>query len=364
MTSFNELALAFRNIIDDLFNSNGFECRKLFYGDEIFYCGRDILKCLNYSENGRDITKILLKINDKDKFTIGELLKLHSSLALKASDDLNKDLISSQNQYELKYIYINKQALYRLIGSSKKAEAKPFQDFIYDTLLPALDNKYKELIKSEQEKNNELQKMFKESEKDRKDLKNQIQELLSGVEIIKQNTEILKEDNEIINEELNNIKDEQEDLKYTIENKLIPNRNLPPSDDKLNHSFVMYKIDDFTCYCLRGQNNYIKRKLKDIDEDKIIIKTINYPNPIDFYQKFKEESKNRLDVLKKKIIKTLKKRVEDFDRNSIKGKKLIDKNINKLKEFTITSNTLYLNKSSIEDIMKFYNSLLEEKNEY
>merc|ERR1712065_66424 len=125
MTSFNELALAFRNIIDDLFNSNGFECRKLFYGDEIFYCGRDILKCLNYSENGRDITKILLKINDKDKFTIGELLKLHSSLALKASDDLNKDF-----------------------GSSQKAEAKPFQDFIYDTLLPALDNKYKELIKS------------------------------------------------------------------------------------------------------------------------------------------------------------------------------------------------------------------------
>ena len=362
MTSFNELALAFRNIIDDLFNSNGFECRKLFYGDEIFYCGRDILKCLNYGDERRSVREILSKINENDKFTIKELQEKYLSLHLKGSDKniecgINQELLNKLDKYEMKYIYVNKVALYELIGSSKKPEAKPFKDFIYRTLLPALDNKYKELLNQKNDKIDELN--------------TKIDQLLSGVEVIKQNTEILKqdnielkEDNEIINEELNNIKDEQEDLKYTIENKLIPNRNLPPSDDKLNHSFIIYKIDDYSCYCLRGQNNYIKRKLKDIDEDKIIIKAINYPNPIDFYQKFKEESKNRLEILKKKIIKTLKKRVEDFDPNSIKGKKLIDRNLNKLKDFTITSNTIYLNNSSIDDIMKFYNSLLEEKNEY
>lgn len=45
MRSFNKVIVIIRAIIDGLFNSNGFECRKLFY------YGRHELKCLNYNEN-------------------------------------------------------------------------------------------------------------------------------------------------------------------------------------------------------------------------------------------------------------------------------------------------------------------------
>ena len=79
MTSFNELAVTFRTIIDDLFNSNGFECRKLFYGKDIYYCGRDILKCLNYNENTKRVANTLNKLRAEDKFSILKIQELYSS---------------------------------------------------------------------------------------------------------------------------------------------------------------------------------------------------------------------------------------------------------------------------------------------
>ncbi|QKE44472.1 putative Bro-N domain-containing protein [Yalta virus] len=368
MTSFNELAITFKNIIDDLFNSNNFECRKLVYGKDIYYCGRDILKCLNYNEDKNAIKEVLLKLDKSDKFTIKELEEKYSSGILKLPHDnfkeINKEILNSLNQYEMKYIYINKIGLYELIGSSKKPEAKPFKNFIYRILLPALDNKYEELLNQKDDKINQLQTKIDQL------LKN-TEQILDNTEILKQNNEILKEDNNIINEELNTIKEEltdvnekQDNLINTVESVLIPNRNLPPNDFKLNHSFVMYKINDQTFYCLRGQNRYVQKKLKEVDPRTIIINNLNNPNPIDFYQKFKEESKLRLNSLREKIIRSLMRRVENFNSNSLKGKQLIDRNIEKLKEFTINSNILYLNKSSEDDILKFYNSLLEEKVEY
>ena len=105
--SFNELAISFKKIVDDLFSSQGFECRKLFYGDEVFYCGRDILKCLGYSEDSRKVYESLSKLRSEDKFTINALEEKYQSLSL----DTNKELISSLNQYEMKYIYINTNGL-------------------------------------------------------------------------------------------------------------------------------------------------------------------------------------------------------------------------------------------------------------
>ena len=90
MTSFNELAITFKNILDDLFNSNGFECRKLFYGDEIFYCGKDILKCLGYGQDRKDVYKALSKLEECVKFTINELEEKYSPSTLKVDNEINK----------------------------------------------------------------------------------------------------------------------------------------------------------------------------------------------------------------------------------------------------------------------------------
>lgn len=372
--SFNELAISFKKIVDELFSSQGFECRRLVYGKNIYYCGRDILKCLNYSEEKSVIRRTLNKLREQDKFTIEFLERnyIQGRHAQYPSEvNINKDLLDSLDQYERNYIFINKTALYYLIGNSKKEEAKPFQDFIYYILLPALDNKYEELMNQKDDKIDELINLSKEQN-------NQIKELLSGVETIKnkndqllekvdtllQDNTILKEDNEIINNELNTIREDQDELKTTIENILIPNRNLPPQDINFVHGFAIYKINDNSYYCLRGQNKYIRNKLKDVNPEDIIIYNENNPNPIDFYKRFKDESKRLSDSLLEMILRTLSRKDPNFDPSSIKGKKLIDRNMNKLKYFTVSANIITLNRSKLEDIIQFYNSLIEEKTKY
>ena len=400
--SFNELAISFKKIVDDLFSSQGFECRRLVYGKNIYYCGRDILKCLNYSEDKKVISKTLNKLRDEDKFTIDVLESKKYSRSYSQGDpdiNVNKDLLDSLDQYERNYIFINKQALYYLIGNSKKEEAKPFQDFIYYTLLPALDDKYEELMIQKNDKIDELINLSKEQSNQIKEQNNQIKELISGVEtlkgntetlvqdntILKQNTEtlkqdnvlllektdtllqdntILKEDNKIINNELNTIKEDQDELKNTIENILIPNRNLPPQDIDFVHGFAIYKINDTSYYCVRGQNKYIRNKLKDIKREDIIIYNDNNPNPIDFYKRFKDESERLSDSLLERILRTISRKNPNFNPSSIKGKKLIDRNMKKLECFTVSANIITLNRYKLEDIIQFYNSLIEEKTKY
>jgi prophage antirepressor-like protein len=86
--SLNELAISFKKIVDELFSSQGFECRKLFYGDEVFYCGRDILKCLGYSEEKRKVYESLNKLREEDKFTIGELEEKYYGTRLTGYPDI------------------------------------------------------------------------------------------------------------------------------------------------------------------------------------------------------------------------------------------------------------------------------------
>lgn len=146
---FNELAIGFRNIIDDILKSKYFKCKKLFYGCEVFYCGKDVIKFLNDITNIKDIPKILDQCIS-DKYTISDLQKKFLFLGSKHNKkniiDPNQDFIHTLNRYEQKDIYINNKALYKLIGFSKKEIAKPFQDFIYNVVLPSLDNKHQELF--------------------------------------------------------------------------------------------------------------------------------------------------------------------------------------------------------------------------
>lgn len=51
MTFLKNLTIEFKKITNELFSSNGFECSKLFYEKNVYYCARDVLLCLNYDEN-------------------------------------------------------------------------------------------------------------------------------------------------------------------------------------------------------------------------------------------------------------------------------------------------------------------------
>ena len=219
MALFDDL-VGFKSIIDGLLNTNGFECRKLFYNDEIFYCARDILKCLGYNGDKKKITFILNKLRREDKYTINELEKKFKSTPpmVHPEININQMVINSLSPNEKNYIFVNKQGLYYLIGNSNKEGSREFKDFIYYTLLPTLEDKHKELINKQNNKIDELN--------------TKIDKLISGlevmnrnIEIIKQDTSDLKEGQEVLNTELDNIKDEQEDLKYNVDNYLIPNRN-------------------------------------------------------------------------------------------------------------------------------------------
>ena len=149
MSFFNELALAFKPDINNLFISYGFECRKLFYGGEIFYCVIDILKCLGYSEYKAVLKKTLKKnISKNNRFTIKQLQEKYKTCScFSGKNDINNDLISSQDEDELEYIYTNKLGLCRITGSPNNLEVGSFRYFVYIVLLPTLDNKYKEMLK-------------------------------------------------------------------------------------------------------------------------------------------------------------------------------------------------------------------------
>lgn len=144
MISFKNIALEFKKIIDKSFSSNGFECRKLFYEKNVYYCAIDVLKYLGYNEENGSLKKILETIDKKNKFTINELREMY-----KKDDclDINLKLISSLTNHEKKYIFIDKNGLCKLLNSSNKKEAKPFQDFIYDILLSTLDKAAEEYDK-------------------------------------------------------------------------------------------------------------------------------------------------------------------------------------------------------------------------
>lgn len=356
----DSLSIEFINIINDLFKSNGFECKTLSYSFGIFYCARDILKCLNYKEDKNSITKVLSKLNKTDKFTISELEEKHSKVSLKlhdaSSSNPNQELINSLNQYELKHIYINKQALYRLIGSSKKEEAKPFQDFIYDILLPALDNHYQYIINRQKTSIDELTEKINI-------LLSKHEETMVELEEIKDINIDIKDELQEANSNINELKYEQQELITVVEETLIPERNLTPFNNNLKHHFVIYKIKNDQYVFLRGQKSYIDRKLKSIPKESIVINH-SYPNPIDFTNLFKEEIKRRDQILKQDIIQKLRAKDHKFRSTSQEGKKLINEEFNKLRGFSINLNILTLNNSTFEDVLEYYNNLINTKETY
>ncbi|CCU55690.1 N1R/p28-like protein [Choristoneura biennis entomopoxvirus] len=159
------------------------------------------------------------------------------------------------------------------------------------------------------------------------------------------------------NIKLDEIGDELEETNYkldtlteTVEEVILPDRNISPSDINLKHNLVIYKIND-SIKIIRAQNKYINKN--NIPINDIIIKEY-VPNPIDFINRMKL----RCNETNKKFKKDLKKNNKSMSNEDFI--ELYDSN----KRMEIKYNNIMLNNSNIKDVIDLFNKLKEEQYYY
>lgn len=103
---------SFMKILSELSNKSSFECKKLYYEDEVYFCVRDVLKYLKYGNQEYDISRSLKKLKDLDKFTIIQLQEMYNYTN---ENDPNKELLASLNQYQMKHMYVDRKGLKQLL---------------------------------------------------------------------------------------------------------------------------------------------------------------------------------------------------------------------------------------------------------
>lgn len=123
IVGFHSKPTSFKKIFEEILKNNGFECKKLYYENDTYYCVRDILKCLKYGDESYDISIIIKKLKNLDKFTIDQLQKKYNYTI---ETDPNRQLLKTLNQYQMKHIYINNQGMNTLLISV----IKPVPDFL------------------------------------------------------------------------------------------------------------------------------------------------------------------------------------------------------------------------------------------
>lgn len=175
MDYFNNINFEFKKFADDLFSSNGFECKKIYDGSDVYYCGRDILLCLGYDDDDHVISRILEKI--KYKYTIDSLKEGFDiyipDFVYQKFIDVNKEVIDFLDNNDKDCIFIDKVGLDFLIKNSNKEMVKPFKDFVYGTLLPKLYNFHTEFIEKKVVEEKEAErKVVEEKEAEKKVVEN------------------------------------------------------------------------------------------------------------------------------------------------------------------------------------------------
>ncbi|CCU56185.1 N1R/p28-like protein [Choristoneura rosaceana entomopoxvirus 'L'] len=143
------------------------------------------------------------------------------------------------------------------------------------------------------------------------------------------------------NIKLDEIEDELEETNYrldnlqTVEETILPDRNIQPTDNNLKHNLVIYKTND-TIKIIRAQNKYINKN--NIPNNDIIIKEY-VPNPIDFINRIKLYCNDLNKKLKKERKNNRNLSYEDFIDLYDSDKKL-----------EIKYNNIILNNSYLTDI--------------
>ncbi|CCU55685.1 N1R/p28-like protein [Choristoneura biennis entomopoxvirus] len=231
-----------------------------------------------------------------------------------------------------------------------KNEFKSLSDEDIENKIIEIENKYTNIIEEKEsvisDLNTKLNSII--------DQNNKI--LDTNINLEKQNKQLLKLA-EKQNIKLDEIGDELEETNYkldtlteTVEEVILPDRNISPSDVNLKHNLVIYKINN-AIKIIRAQNKYINKN--NIPDNDIIIKEY-VPNPIDFINRMKlycNESN-------KKFKKDLKKNNKNISNEDFI--ELYDSN----KKMEIKYNTITLNKNNVNDIIELFNKLKEEQYDY
>lgn len=149
------LALEFKEVVNNIFKDNNFECKKLFYkndkfiGNDIYYSTSDLLKCLHFQGKDEEAIEMIKKLPSDSKFKIFQLENSYAEFDLIQGNEyleLNQKLIYSLTRPQLDEIYVNMQGLFDLIEFFQTDKALRFQKFVYNTLLPGIDEYYQNII--------------------------------------------------------------------------------------------------------------------------------------------------------------------------------------------------------------------------
>ncbi|CCU55322.1 N1R/p28-like protein [Adoxophyes honmai entomopoxvirus 'L'] len=229
-------------------------------------------------------------------------------------------------------------------------EFKKMSEYDIDYKLKEMENKYTNIIEEKDEqlkfKDDRIDYLISQNNiiiESNKNLENQNKQLLYLAE--KQNIKL-----DEIGDELEETNYKLDILTETVEEIILPDRNIPPKDENLKHNLVIYKNND-VIKIMRAQNKYINKT--NIPTDNIIIKEY-VPNPIDFINRMKLYCKEINKQFKKELRKTNKNLpFEDFI-------DLYDSN----KKMEIKYNNILLNNSSLIDINILFDKLKQEQYEY
>ncbi|CCU56139.1 anti-repressor Ant [Choristoneura rosaceana entomopoxvirus 'L'] len=296
--------------------------------DNPWFCGKDVLEILDYDPSS--FKKRLQKLKDSYKKSYGRLLE---ELGVVATPNLK--------YHDSKIIYINEAGLYSLIMNSKLESAKPFQEYVLETLLPSIrkiaQKSYLDIINNQQDSIKDLS------------IK------LDNISI--QNNELLSQNNLVLNKlkelgiDLNESKEEIKEVKDKLD-IVIVDRNIKPKETKLQHKYLLLKnkSNNNEFKFIRAQYKYIKtNKSIWLEKYNIIIEEKYNPNPIDLCSR-----------LKTKIIELDKVRINNL-KNKIKNKTILKEKLNNREPFIeIKGNNFILNRCD-ED--KFINIVKTIENE-
>ncbi|AAG02881.1 putative antirepressor [Betaentomopoxvirus amoorei] len=281
----DEIDIKFIETFNEIFNYNDVKIKVIGTINNPWFCGKNILKALEYSDDSHN--KILNRLDDKFKDNMYNIL---SSV---------RDNLSMTKNNKNKAIYLNEPGIYYIILHCTKDSAKGFQDFILFDLLPTIrkrtQKKYIDIINNKQDKIDILSIKLDNISKQNNELLTQNQLALNKLQELGINLIETKEE----------IKDVKDKLNVVIED-----RNVKPKEVKLQHKYLLLKnkIINNEYKFIRAQDQYIKtNKSNWLEKHNVIIDEKYNPNPIDMCSRLK----SKIYELDKIRINNLKDRIKD-----------------------------------------------------
>lgn len=348
MASSIDLTIKIKKVTNELFSANNFRCFKLYYGKNVYYYFVDVLLCLNHDEKKTKMLKTLKEVNDCDKFYIKDLEEIYKNL-LKDSliSNINKEVIDVLKN-EKDCIFVNNKALYFLINNAIKEKSKPFQDFIYYTLLPALDNVFEEYInqssnsgkqRTAKNSNKQLQKYEKTDNDELLESVKTLKEDMESMKNIKEDLKILKKDMKILKDEIEILKDEMENVRDEMDDDIISlnNNNLKNINNLLDECYyiLIHRLQGELkkLYIVTGLGKNISKKIKNVKNTDILLCIKN--DDIEYVKALRDVSYNIDFDLKEEIDETVSK---NHNKSSMNYKKEFNNIYNKKKQFQLRGN--------------------------